>query len=305
MGLAVLLARRLHSTLTLTCVVSTIDPSMTPSLVAAANPATNLSGEDMIRATQYLDNLANKIKQEGVGEISTAVLRGSISQCVGELADRRGSMVVLSSHTRKELAGYPLVSAAAAIVLGGSTPVLLVGSQQVTGDPFISDQDDPILVVVKEGDFAEQMLLAVGQLALATGSRLLLLATARSGGLGDDYPSSLAHLRAYNHLRLLAQQLLPSRVDYSVLEMAGPTEPTIVAVERVEAAALVVLAAASYDGLDRAVAWSSLCELVNCTPAPVLLWWDSCEQPAKELTQRTDAALGTHHDFVLQPAQRP
>ncbi len=118
------------------------NPDATLVLMRAAW-ATALPGVDPIsaevaavkEAEEYLEQVAARLRQRGVGRIVTSVWYGSPASSIVEAAEaRKADLIIMSTHGRSGLGRLILGSVAESVLRGTRTPILLVRAARAPVD---------------------------------------------------------------------------------------------------------------------------------------------------------------------------
>jgi nucleotide-binding universal stress UspA family protein len=110
------------------------NPEATLVLMRAAW-VTTLPGVDPVsaevaavkEAEDYLEEVAGRLRQRGVGRVVTSVWYGSPAASIVEAAEaRKADLIIMSTHGRSGLGRLILGSVAESVLRGTRTPILLV-----------------------------------------------------------------------------------------------------------------------------------------------------------------------------------
>ncbi len=120
---AVSIARRLESSIDLVYVCGAdVPPALGGMVVAPAYPAA--LEEERTEMTDYLDEVASRVKERGV-EVSTTLLGGPVVHALSSyIARSNASLVVMSTHGRGGMSRAWLGSVAEGVIRDSSVPVL-------------------------------------------------------------------------------------------------------------------------------------------------------------------------------------
>ncbi len=78
-------------------------------------------------AEQYLDALADRLRNKGIGDVQTSVWYGPPAESIVEAAHfYKVNLIVMSTHGRSGLGRLILGSVAESVIRGTTTPILLV-----------------------------------------------------------------------------------------------------------------------------------------------------------------------------------
>ena len=238
----------------------------------------------------YLNGLADRLKQSGYPGVTRVVLTGQPGPALVEHAVEWGpSLVVMSTHGRGLLARAWLGSVADYVVRHLAAPVLLVRPKEGEPPPPAVDFSGRILVPLDGSPLGEAALAPAAEIARLFGAELNLVQVVRpvaaAAGVPVSFPAgyderltALCRQEAQDYLNDLAERLHEDGVRASAAAVLSEgVAGTILDLARGKGVSLVALATHGRGGLRRLTLGSVADKVVRGADRPVLVW------PAKAL----------------------
>jgi nucleotide-binding universal stress UspA family protein len=237
----------------------------------------------LIESEDYLDGIALGLRAKGVAVDIRVPLGGSPAEwIVDESVSGHVDLVVMATHVRTGIDRWLRGSVAEAVVHRSMIPVMLVHG---TADAQLAQRFEtrrPILIVPLDGsDLADSALPVAGDLARATGARVVLLGVIpRSGQLVAGRAGAITTYSVGEHAALEADAsaYLKSRAeriadvsDVETIVAYGEAASEISATAEQYAAAAVIMATHGRAGPIRSILGSVAGKVAHGTRIPVVV----------------------------------
>jgi nucleotide-binding universal stress UspA family protein len=253
-------------------------------------------------AASYLEAVAVRLRAHG-RPVETIVAPGNAAETIlWQVRSLKADLIVMSTHGRSGPARWMLGSVANEVLHRTARPVLLVRSSL----PAVHNWPRRVLVPLDGSELAEQGLGHARVIAGADGEILLYQALAQATPIVENmaqdphWSESLAARRA-EALRYLESKASPLRTAGHRVRTAaehGFSAPQIAAFTRQEQVDLVVISSHGRTGAARWLLGSVADELVQATPAPLLIL-----RPLSAAARRSiDAARPAARPLDSQPS---
>jgi nucleotide-binding universal stress UspA family protein len=249
-------------------------------------------GQDYIEArlatqkseTEYVRALAARLREPMGRTVSTAMLKGSVAQALGEyVKEIRPDLVVMTTHGRGALRRAWLGSVADELVRSLPIPIVLLRPGE-TDSSATSPSFQKILVPLDGSRLAEAVLEPAAAFARLWGAEINLVRIVYPSAMSlgapldccsgdEDQPKDERQEAAQNYLDKVVQWLRQLGVRASGLAVIGSwVAETLLDLTRSDGVGLVAIATHGRGGVRRLVLGSVADKLVRAAEVPVLVY---------------------------------